>query len=92
MTKDDPFTRRVVAIVLGVIGLMVLLDVLIIAIIKDHPDLSGARTILIIIIGGLLIIGGVLTVAWPAKVVASPTDMYRPENVVRPITEDPPAP
>src|SRR4249920_2681093 len=54
MTADDLSLRRLVAVVIGLLGMMFLLDVLIIAVVVDHPDFSGSRWIFALIIGALL--------------------------------------
>jgi predicted tellurium resistance membrane protein TerC len=63
----DVTTRRLVAVILGVLGVAVLVDVLVIALVNEHPDLSGARTILFVIIGALLVIAGALSFVWPTS-------------------------
>ncbi len=57
-------TRRVVAVVLGLLGIAVLVDVLVIVLVEDDPDLSGAREALLVIIGALLVLAGAVTIDW----------------------------
>ena len=55
------------AVVLGVLGLAVLVDVLVVVLVAEHaPDLDGARTLLLVIVGALLIVAGVVVVDWSA--------------------------
>ena len=68
MTDPDPTLRRLVALLLGLLGVVLLLDVLVIAVVHEHPDLSGARTALFVIIGALLVIGGVVTFSLPGGI------------------------
>ena len=67
MSDPDPTLRRLVALLLGILGVVLLLDVLVIAVVHEHPDLSGARASLFVIIGALLVIGGAVTFALPGR-------------------------
>jgi hypothetical protein len=66
--EPDIGTRRLIAVILGLLGVMVLLDVLVIAIVRpDAPHDGTVRPVLIIIVGGLLVVGGVISFAWPKR-------------------------
>ena len=78
--NDDPTTRRLVAAILGVLGVVLLVDVLVIAVVHEHPDLSGARAVLFVIIGALLVVAGVVTFAWPSRGTIETTDDDDPRS------------
>lgn len=67
MTHDEVVTRRLIAGILGVFGIVLLIDVAVIAVVQPDANYDGFRQVLIVIVGGLLIVGGALTFAWPKR-------------------------
>lgn len=59
--------RRMVAVIIGVLGLVILIDIMVIAIIHPEANFEGVRQVLFIIIGALLVVGGSITFAWPKR-------------------------
>lgn len=59
--------RRIIAVILGMFGLFLLLDLLIISMVQPQANYDGFRQVMIIIVGALLMLGGVLTIVWPSK-------------------------
>jgi len=67
-------TRQLVALIIGVLGVVLLVDTMVIVLVHEHVDLSGARAVFVILVGALLVIGGVVTFAWPQKGSVETTD------------------
>jgi uncharacterized membrane protein YedE/YeeE len=67
MTRDETVTRRFVATILGVLGVVVLVDVAIIATVQPDASYDGFRTVMLVIVGALLVSGGAITFAWPKR-------------------------
>lgn len=65
MSSTDDVTKRIVAAILGLLGIIILVDVLVLAITLEHVNFNGFRQVLIVVIGALLLIGGVITFSWP---------------------------
>ena len=63
----DPGTRRFIAAIIGAIGVVVLLDVLVIAVVHPDADFDGVRQILLLVVGSLLVLGGAVTFSWPDR-------------------------
>jgi len=69
-------TRRLIAVILGMLGVVVMLDVAVIAIANpETTDFTGFRHVMLFIIGGLLILSGTLTFSWPRKSVGTSVDV-----------------
>ena len=67
MDHDEVVTRRLIAAILGVLGLVVLVDVAVIGVVSPDASFDGFRQMLLVIVGGLLICGGAITFAWPHR-------------------------
>lgn len=65
--RAEVVTRRLVACILGVLGLMILIDVAVIAIVNPDASLDGFRQMMLVVVGGLLIVSGAITFAWPKR-------------------------
>jgi hypothetical protein len=63
----DIRVRIVISIILGVLGVAVLIDVLLIGLVQPDVNYDGFRVVLFVIVGALLVIGGAITFAWPSK-------------------------
>jgi len=59
--------RKFIAAIIGLLGMMVLLDVLIIGVVNSDADYNGFRQVLFVIIGALLVLSGAITFAWPSR-------------------------
>jgi uncharacterized membrane protein YqjE len=77
---NDVVTRRLVASILGLLGVMVLLDVLVITVVDPYRSLDGFRQALIIIVGALLIVGGSVAFAWPKRASLETTEIKKDDN------------
>lgn len=73
-------TRRLVAVILGLFGIVVLIDVVIIAIIQPEAALDGFRHVMFIIIGGLLVLSGAVTFSWPKKGVGTSVEAQQNQH------------
>lgn len=92
MTRDEVITRRLIAVILGVLGVVVLMDVAIIGAVQPDADYDGFRQVLFVIVGSLLILGGAVTFAWPKRgSVQTREDRYDPEAPLarQPVDDDP---
>jgi len=67
VTRDEVVTRRLIAAILGVLGLVVLVDVALIAVLQPDATYDGFRQVLFVIVGALLVLGGAVTFAWPRR-------------------------
>lgn len=66
MSSTDDGTKRIVAAILGLLGVFILVDVLVLALALEHVNFNGFRQALIVVVGALLLIGGVITFSWPS--------------------------
>jgi uncharacterized membrane protein YedE/YeeE len=78
MTHDETMTRRFIASILGVLGIVVLLDVLAIAVMQPEAKVDGFRQVLFVIVGGLLVISGAVTFSWPKRGTVETLDNREP--------------
>lgn len=67
MTHDETVTRRIIASILGILGAMLLVDVAVVASVNPEANFDGFRQMLFVIVGGLLVVGGAVTFAWPKR-------------------------
>ena len=65
MTRDETVTRRIIACILGLFGIVILIDVAVISIMRPDVDYDGFRQVFFVIIGALLVCCGAVTFAWP---------------------------
>jgi len=67
LDPDEVAARKLIAVILGFLGVVILIDVLIIAVIHPEVNYDGFRQVLFVIVGALLVIGGSITFKWPNK-------------------------
>lgn len=67
MSHDDVVTRRIIAAILGLLGLMILVDVAVVSLVHPDTNIDGVRQVMFVIVGALLVLGGAVTFAWPTK-------------------------
>ena len=59
--------RRLVAGILGLLGVAILVDVAVITLVAPEAKVDGFRQVLLVIIGALLVLSGAVTFSWPRR-------------------------
>jgi hypothetical protein len=59
--------RQFIAAIIGLLGMMVLIDIALIGMVNPGASYDGFRQVIFVIIGALLVLSGAITFAWPKR-------------------------